>query len=115
MSLETWKAEFYPIDANQVPVESALDHSITKWKGLRADNIVRHDLKTFGDLYGGPGAWFYIDSSSCALCKQHIDLVNSCPTCPIVLAHGRTCAREYQHYRNTRDPEPMITLLESSK
>lgn len=39
MSLETWKEEFYPIPADEVPESQALAHSLRKWEGLRKENL----------------------------------------------------------------------------
>jgi hypothetical protein len=37
MSLESWKAEFYPIPADEVKKKDALAHSLRKWEGLRKE------------------------------------------------------------------------------
>lgn len=37
MSLDTWKAEFYSIPAEEVAAKDAIQHSLTKWIGLRPE------------------------------------------------------------------------------
>lgn len=38
MSLETWKAEYYPISARETKQAQATAHSFKKWEGLRREN-----------------------------------------------------------------------------
>ena len=44
MSLETWKAEFYPIPAEYVSTDDALRHNLSLWVGIRQENLDKHDV-----------------------------------------------------------------------
>ncbi len=91
MSLETWKAEFYPVKAQAVPKERAAAHSLKKWEGLREEGLGRHGCKLTdweGDVrerMSGKGEVFRIDAGSCALC-MHFRAPrrdNDCLDCPL--------------------------------
>lgn len=60
MSLETWKEEFYKIPAEECIKEQALDHSITKWEGLRPENLQKHGLFLDGRTICQTGLTFYV-------------------------------------------------------
>lgn len=125
MSLDTWKAEFYPIPADQVPVEDALDHSIKKWSGLTKENMEKHGVRfvesyccltTDSDVAFNPVLG--IDAGTCALCLHH--LKTKCKTCPIVLHTGdqeARCNKQYRAFAHefAQDPIPMVNLLNSVK
>lgn len=122
MSLKTWKEEFYPIEASKCPEGQELEHSITKWKGLRLENVRKHDLSAnhdtiLGHYYEQP---FSNNSSSCALCQKFSCQINPLPDapnniCPIQKVTNHTCRNVYWHYISFHDPEPMIMLLEEVK
>ncbi len=110
MSLETWKEEFYPIPADEVPESQALTHSLRKWEGLRKENLEKHGV----GATGGYVDEMSIDSSTCALCHHHIDSVR-CATCPLVkLTMGGNCDSEYVWWNHAGDPEPMIELIKNA-
>lgn len=130
MSLKTWMEEFYPIEAHDVAanpyvpeVEFNIDlvnHSLTKWTGLKPENIKKHNLE-YGDYWileqGTLSPRFYVDSESCALCAAYDD----CKNCPLQhqlppdLQEERFgCEHEFQQYRDHHDPEPMINLLQTT-
>ena len=114
MSLATWKAEFYPIDAEDVPAEEAVAHSLQKWVGLRSANLEKHGvLHYLGKLYEGHYV-FYIDEESCALC-QHYWSANVCKRCPLNHVLGHDCVSgnpsPYDEFIDRDNPEPMITAL----
>ena len=44
MSIESWKAEFYPTPADEASKDQAIAHSLRKWEGLRKENLDRHEL-----------------------------------------------------------------------
>ena len=77
MSLETWKAEFYPIEASKVSKKDAIDHSLQKWLGLLPENLAKHRCTMLdqmvidldGDRYDPPNLYIY--SECCALCLLH--------------------------------------------
>lgn len=134
MSLETWKAEYYPEEAGIAAERGAIEatkHSILKWEGLRKENKEKHGL--LHGVGGGRvlvfgGDTFRIDSNTCALCGV-VDLKEeSCESCPFYLANGFDCSGDLEYYDEetepeeypyysytvTGDPEPMIECLEKT-
>ena len=60
MSVETWKEEFYPVDATDDEVQEGsifilLDHSILKWTGALPENLKKHDVELWGVCMRGSG------------------------------------------------------------
>ena len=114
----TWLAEYYPIDAEYVPVEDAALHSLNKWIGLRSSNCVKHDVYiSRGDLCHDGEDVLYIDSDSCALCYHHIGtrFVSKCKSCPIKKLTGLSCDvvhGPWEAYVVDNNVEPMISVLE---
>lgn len=128
MSIETWKAKFYPIPASEVPAKDALQHSLKKWQGLTDENLKKHGLRkptSFSiceeqERHAG----LTIDSSTCALCFHHMDGPpdyegddGDCRGCPLYDLRGMSCfageAAPYAIYVGPlRDPQPMIRLIE---
>lgn len=116
MSLETWKAEFYPIDASKVPVEDAVQHSLRKWRGLTKENLAKHGVKSCGyriadDTYG-----LWINSTSCSLCTHYVNNSTGCRGCPLVTVIGGRCDKgidaPYGKFFEQMNPLPMIEALE---
>jgi len=114
MSIETWKNEYYSIEACRVPGTKldALTHSLTKWIGLREENFERHGVIKVLDSLVEPGTRnrLRIDGVTCALCCTYVgvgsDDCDSCQYCPL-----RSCQREYRSWWRHGDPEPMIKRL----
>ena len=107
MSIESWKAEFYPVEADKCPKENVVAHSIRKWEGLYADNLKKHGLEVDSDyiedcLYDR----FYIDSSSCALCQTHF----TCGDCPLYKVRGDVSC-DNRSKREVRSPFKTWTEL----
>lgn len=97
MSFESWKEEFYPVDAETVPKERALEHSIQKWKGYLRENLLKHDLTLEQmiehDLTVNP---LFASTRSCALCWHHYDTgrySNICSGCPLFKS-GNGCLED---------------------
>lgn len=131
MSLETWKEEFYPVEANEVKgAIAATKHSLQKWIGLKEKNLKKHGMLAEGlriknkkDSYEEEG--FTVASpSSCALCESFFkdcERGDPCKRCPIFKYKGRSCCsdgadstiREYEKFveEDDKNPEPMIRLL----
>ena len=86
MSLETWKVEFYSIPAEEVAAKDTIQHSLTKWIGLRQENLDKHNLviSDFCEISDNDNNKFPIDSTTCSLCEYTINPYNKCKTCPIV-------------------------------
>ena len=112
MSLETWKAEFYPVNAFETTQQNALDHSIKKWEGLTPENTKKHRVVFNGDYLAPTRATkkdettnFPIDWSTCALCRFYLLGSNEdnhyggeCMTCPITTVTGETCEDTYDQF-----------------
>lgn len=129
MSIETWKKEFYPVEAAEIAdtdatVVELIAHSLKKWEGVRPGNIKKHGLKRAGyDSFHDGEEYFELDGDSCSLCaafygKQDISDEtdrcedSDCSVCPIFLANGKTCADAYQEFTiGSRRPTKMVNLL----
>lgn len=133
MSLETWKAEFYPVSAGSKSWGKlkALEHSLKKWRGLRKKNLDKHgvtkELDSSDLNYSENGVdWtFFVDARSCALCKLYLPKEGqegTCSKCPLFEARGRRCDRAdvplgvspYRDFKEYSNPEPMIKLIEKA-
>lgn len=120
MSHESWKAEFYPVDARAVGdnVKLAIDHSILKWQGLLPENLAKHGLTVGGGalLDDGYTEGLCISAKTCALCLQNLD---NCHKCAITLATGRACTAmpdmvgesPWRTWQYDSDAKPMLDLL----
>lgn len=124
MTIETWKAEFYPVEAstlNSAPLIDAIDHCLVKWEGLRSDNVAKHGMASGvrGKLYDPSTGQQYAPANGphCALCLRFIN--DNCAECPIAddmddeFTEG--CNGEYREYINNNNPEPMISSLTRAK
>lgn len=84
MSIESWKAEFYPVEAKDVPKEQAVQHSIKKFEGLREENLKRHGVYNSLNYLTDGYEKFYFNGDNCALCEYHNALSDgSCETCTL--------------------------------
>ena len=98
MSIETWKHEFYRVEAYKVSVLSNMEmlrHSIKKWEGLQPENLARHELKATrgGDLYSlgdahAASPLFNVSSTTCALCEGYKPGKFGCGSCPLSNVRG---------------------------
>ena len=114
MSLNTWKEEFYPVKADDKKAQrswmSAVKHSLQKWKGLRAENLKKHECYA-------PR----VDSESCALCRR-VSMIHGsiiCQACPLFRHLGNPCdsggMAPFMKFIYDDDPEPMIKALEETQ
>lgn len=119
MSKKGWLAEFYPITAEEAAKGNdlaAVEHSLTKWKGLTKKNLSKHRAKPtgMGDLQSqrAGSRWaILIDSRTCALCEKHYDrgAAEACKTCPLAKSRdGMSCDRMLPH--ETKSPWSMWTM-----
>lgn len=106
MSFATWKAEFYPITAEEAANESpeaALAHSIQKWRGRLSHNRAKHGVvqsnKYMVFAHGEEDSLMY-NAGTCALCKYYLrDYSNTdCNDCPIVVNGDIGCGYEGSAY-----------------
>lgn len=84
MSIESWKAEFYPIPANEVKPADAAAHSAQKWRGYLPENLAKHELSlgVMVDL-----GWSIGSAEMCALCECF--KTRTCYACPLYqIGHG---------------------------
>lgn len=114
MTIATWKAEFYPIEAEKTEREDALPHSIRKWEGLRPENLAKHGLRIVPSQYGAlaeegyddeksiysgdnPSHSFRMHSGNCSLCHHYMypypdSTLGKCKPCPLYQARrGQPC------------------------
>lgn len=121
MSLKTWKAEFYPIPANETPKEDALDHSIRKWEGLQPDALEKHGLALKrGSIqeFSEQQLYHHVNGADCALCVHYFDKKalhdDYCLQCPIVKHTKRTCCEGWENPWSIfvkGNATPMLELL----
>ena len=131
MSLETWKKEFYPVEADSPEVQSsaraAIEHSLRKWRGLRPEALLKHEVRLEGpynkevvDVDDPACERFAVGGNSCALC--HLSGFYICDDCPVVKVSGMACdhaenideVTAWEVYVHDADPEPMIAQLEKA-
>lgn len=117
MSMKTWKEEFYPVPADQVSAEDALDHSIRKWFGLTKENRERHGIMRILRLrkvFDAEDNDLEIGTCTCSLCQHYIG-AGACLSCPFVKLMGKRCDSNfdgvYGEWGMNGDPEPMIFAL----
>lgn len=118
MSMYSWTSQFYPISAKTEAATAsdvtALDHSLIKWYGLRAEALSAHGLVRSHNTIGegqssqeGERVFFNVSGGSCALCRRYEE---DCGRCVL-----DGCGLEWSAYMTKHDPEPMIALLEAKK
>lgn len=118
MSLESWKKEFYPVEADEtgdMTRKQIVEHSLNKWRGLRPINLSEHRLVKNGQVIEDDKFYrLVIASESCSLCQHYYQIESGAPCsyCPIVKVSAKTCYKQYGHWIKLGDPEPMIELLE---
>lgn len=82
MSMETWKAEFYPVEAIVATGSEleAAEHSLKKWEGRSPDNLKKHELHLSGIhtiTDEDAGEDFDFNGNTCALCQYADNLACS--------------------------------------
>lgn len=121
MTLISWLNEFYPVEIDDLDSDQKayLEHSIRKWTGLRPENLAKHGMEFEKD--GGwieeidmPMQIFWIDASTCALCRAYQESSNDCTICPLYALLDSRCDQDempFSIWSETGDPEPMIKAL----
>lgn len=136
MSLDTWKKEHYPVEANDESLKNnplaATRHSLIKWYGLRERVLFKHGLKVHGGTLFDPSSeeQLKIDSDTCALCESYYHTsddsrdIYRCVECPLAKQrkadHPTPCdlrlktesMSPYRMWDDNHNPEPMIDALE---
>lgn len=113
MSINSWKAEFYPTDAVDTRRDEAIQHTLRKWKGTQSENLAKHEMEKakYAEIIGlTEEDHFYFGSGSCALCVHY-----TCSDCPLQQHTNYTCSdpgSQYKRWVLENNPEPMIKALE---
>lgn len=110
MTIESWKAEFYPTEAIDTRPDETIQHTLCKWTGTRPENLAKHGLVKSGAHLKDENKDFTFEASSCALCVHY-----SCKTCPLTNHTDKNCNHidgAYSEWLLKNDPEPMIKALE---
>ncbi len=128
MSLKTWIAEFYPVEAKDVPPEKAVEASLLMWRGASQANLERHGMRKMAGEYvlceeDDECAWFGFRVGTCSLCVHYgAPCEHESPHCPLAAASfaaggAHPCFSDngaYERWSDTGDPEPMIRLLQAA-
>ena len=118
MSFTSWKKQYYPVPAEKVKNKiAAIRHSLRKWKGLTAHNMIKHGLLYRSGCVGtcevdDDSKNLYIDCDSCALCCLYIE--KGCTSCPLYEHLKKRCDSSngpYFTFDDDHDPQPMIKAL----
>lgn len=142
MSIETWKAEFYPIPVGSpeyrqhmlstVRTErdlaaATLAHSLHKWRGFKIDMVRKHGgrFRKPGELVFRDGFTVMAGTDTCALCVEFRTSyilgtsASRCSSCPLTqkdpsMECGRTPFGKdpWSIWCHSGNAQPMITFLE---
>lgn len=98
MSLKSWKREYYPITATKAAEKEnsdafVIEHSLTKWIGLRQVNRERHEVTNeSAELKGRHNELaLEINAWSCSLCARFYKEKaegSTCVECPLYKVRG---------------------------
>lgn len=120
MSIESWKAKYYPIPAAEVPNDdiTIVQHAIRKWEGLRPDVLRWHGIEKSKKTIIADNAYLSINAGSCALCLKYLNRKKAmdCTDCPLKTQLGYPCDEHgmgspYLAWVEYDNPEPMIQAL----
>lgn len=130
MSSKSWLSEFYPVEADDGSLKTNLQrvqHSLQKWRGLRKEELKRHNIKVVDDcrLYTKRTDNFVlqVNADSCALCMKYGDAWY-CSGCPLTRVRaGSPCDKgrlsedqaPWRAWTYDQNPEPMIAALEKAE
>ena len=122
MSIATWSKKFIGSMEEAVKSERAsIEHGLRKWKGLRKRNLNRHKvyLESTSVKSVDGGFPILICSENCALCKRYYRRFNAitCIECSLFKVNKESPCdggpeSPYNIFAHTRNPEPMINLLQ---
>jgi hypothetical protein len=120
MSIESWKAEFYPVPATQIVNESPLvqaEHAYIKWTGALKENLEKHELvKSLGsvNISDIAGNVFKFSTEECVWCHNYYALHSgACGRCPLY-SYG-VCSDPsgpFLHWFFSSDPQRMINAIQ---
>ena len=140
MGIQSWKEEFYSVEAQDVPEKEAIAHCILKWEGLRKCNLRKHNVKVNQDNWGYIP--IHADAETCALChiyyhtlhkikgkfpnndididKEYSKNIDKCINCPLYKVRGNVSCylslefeeeSPYSAYIDYGNAEPMLAWL----
>lgn len=106
MSEQSWKEEFYFIDAEELAKDQysdldRLEHAKLKWTGFKNENLGKHNINVLSISF---------ESETCALCCRYL-----CSACVVKKVIGDTCVALYDHAIKHDRPEVMLELIEKVK
>lgn len=137
MTIESWKAEFYPVPAAEVVKRTELEqakHALLKWTGAMPENLQKHGLrKALGlpillnqedELYSSKPAQliftnfakttqFRFTTEECVWCHNHYKS-GGCEGCPLLKHTGKKCENResaFVEFIHTGDPSIMIKAI----
>lgn len=115
MSLESWKKEYYPVDADEVDAKDACAHSTQKWTGMLKKNLRRHALYAIDGKvsHKGGGDVFSVSGATCALCCVHEAEDETCDGCPLFMVRGRIPCDAFRDDERDGDDTIFGTFIES--
>lgn len=118
MSLDTWKAEYYPIPAEKATRtwKMAMEHSLRKWTGRREENLKKYNMKAklWGVITDRRKNTFTFADNTCALCVKsgYEGNARACVKCALKQYLGEECYEgPWDEFMATGNPEPMIKAL----
>ena len=133
MSLQTWKETFYEDIMNMKEEKrlsdlSCAEHTLKKYQGLLPENLEKHGVGLFGRALREKNlsyvellatGEFDFSSDTCSFCLKHYNFeyqITECGNCPIGRISkpcgGNNKENTWYQVIFTKDPNPMITLME---
>jgi hypothetical protein len=122
MSIESWKAEFYPVPAEDCPQndKDMLAHAKLKWSGLVPETLEKHRLSVFAYwLKDSEDERFHVGDTTCSLCFRYMEY-DECAGCPLCAVNGLPCDRCFNNvspwgkWCDEHNPNPMIDLIDQA-
>lgn len=123
MSLESWKAIYFPTPIKDATFteQSAVEHCLRKWRGLRAEVLEQHQIMLFSSYESGFSFHnCYVNAQTCALCVRHDIICSKCSLAlsrdrfPCILKRPTETISPWLAWLENSDPEPMIQALEQA-
>jgi len=101
MSAESWKGEFYFIEAEELAKDQYTDldrlqHAELKWSGFLPENLAKHNL------IKPP---ITLEAETCSLCCRYL-----CLACVVKKVTGESCIQEYEKSQ-TGNPVFILDLI----
>lgn len=114
-------------DARSVPNndKARLERDLQKWKGLRKENLDKHNVEQNQDYIRDENESFEITGETCSLCQAYnapfsLMYKYKCKECPLYKVHDTRCDKTiygrnpYFDFIVDGNPENMIQLIEKA-